>query len=94
MPNLIIPEHKPNPCSSLGHPQEAQQVLSKRMPGSIGVSWVTAATQNPLESPRTTSQPTRPGQHCSPALPPPKVRCHEGDNQTLGMKPISGVIQK
>lgn len=59
MPNLIIPEHKPNPCSSLGHPQEAQQVLSKCVPESAGVSWVAAATQNPLDSPRSTWQPTR-----------------------------------
>lgn len=94
MPHLIVPEHKPNPRSTLGHPREAQQVLSKRTPGSTGGSWVAAATQSPPEPPRSTSQPAGPGQHPSPALPPPSVRCHEGDNQARGTKPISEVTQK
>lgn len=62
------------------------------MLGSVEVSWVAAASQNPLESPRSTSQPT--GTVYSPVLPPPTVQCHTGDNQTLGMKPISEVPQK
>lgn len=77
MPNLITPEHKPNPHSSRGHPQGAQHV-----PGPAAGFMGGSSHQNPLESQ---------GQDCQPCCQP----CHHpGDNQTLGMKPISEVTQK
>lgn len=52
-PNLITPEHKPNPRSSRGHPQGAQHI-----PGSDGGFMGGSSHQNTLES------VTRPGLHC------------------------------
>lgn len=82
MPSLITPEHKPSPHSSRHHSQGAQHMLSKCMPGSAEGIMGGSSHQNSLES------LTRPGQHSSQP-------CHHpGDNQTLGMEPISEVTQK
>lgn len=78
MANLIT-----NPVPFSRHQtQGAQQGLSKRVPGSAEGTTGGSSHQEPLES------PTGPGEHCSQP-------CHQpGDNQTLGMEPISEVTQK
>lgn len=65
MPNLTTPKHKPSPCSSLGHPQEADQVLSKH----ARVSWgLTGGSSHP--EPIGLTQKHLTAQEARTALPP------------------------